>query len=129
MSTKQVIIPKHSVALIPTGVFLDLDKINNYYESANFVPPFLDLRIRSSLALKGVFLANGAGVIDSDYPDEIKVPLYNSTDEAFTVSEGDRIAQLLCTTTYRLKGNVIATMRKRSGGFGSTGGQDESLRV
>jgi dUTP pyrophosphatase len=37
----------------------------------------------------------GAGVIDSDYQGEIKVILYNLSDQPFNFSRGDRIAQLI----------------------------------
>ena len=47
----------------------------------------------SGLALKGINVA--AGVIDSDYQEEVKVLLVNHSDIQFEVKMGDRIAQLI----------------------------------
>lgn len=37
-----------------------------------------------------------AGVIDQDYRGELKVVLFNFSEEDFQVNKGDRIAQLIC---------------------------------
>ncbi len=46
---------------------------------------------RSGLAAKNS-IDVGAGVIDSDYRGEVKVLLFNFSDEDFSFNEGDRIA-------------------------------------
>jgi dUTP diphosphatase len=64
-----------------------------------------------------------AGVIDSDYRGEVKVVLVNHGREAFTISPGDRIAQLLVQRVERVafeRGPLDDTARGE-GGFGSTG--------
>merc|ERR1719319_237928 len=65
-----------------------------------------------------------AGVIDADYRGEVKVILYNTQDEAFTVKTGDRIAQLIleqiATPEVAVVEDLEASVRG-SGGFGSTG--------
>lgn len=38
----------------------------------------------------------GAGVIDSDYHGNVRVVLFNFSDECFHIMAGDRIAQLIC---------------------------------
>ena len=48
---------------------------------------------RSGLALKGIDVA--AGVIDSDYREEVKVLLVNHSDIQFEIKTGDCIAQLI----------------------------------
>lgn len=102
-------------AMIPTGMAISL-------ESANVVAV---LAARSGLAVKsGINLANGIGVIDSDYRGEICVGLYNSSDVPFTVRRGDRIAQLMFMPVYTA--NLIAVdaldeTARGAGGFGSTG--------
>ena len=46
---------------------------------------------RSGLAAKH-FIDVGAGVIDCDYRGEIKILLFNFSDEDFHVKKGERIA-------------------------------------
>lgn len=50
---------------------------------------------RSGLAINN-FIDVGAGVIDGDFRDEIKVVLFNHGSESFKIREGDKIAQLIC---------------------------------
>jgi dUTP pyrophosphatase len=78
---------------------------------------------RSSLAMKGI--AIGGGVIDSDYRGEIKVILFNFSEDPFHVTKGQRIAQLILTniTTLPIIHNGVEIEEKfvtRVGGFGST---------
>ena len=47
----------------------------------------------SRLALKGIDVT--AGVIDSDYQEEVKVLLVNHSDIQFEIKMGDHIAQLI----------------------------------
>lgn len=80
---------------------------------------------RSGLGVRhGVSLANGVGVIDSDYRGEIFVGLNNSGAEAYTINPGDRIAQLLFVPAFSARfvevDSLDATDRGK-GGFGSTG--------
>lgn len=79
---------------------------------------------RSGLALKnGICLANGVGLIDSDYRGELGVILQNNGGEPFKVQDGMRIAQLLIIPYEQMAfvvGNLNATNRGE-GGFGSTG--------
>lgn len=80
---------------------------------------------RSSLAAKyGIAPANCVGVIDWDYRGEIIVALHNSSNKAFTVNEGDRIAQLVITpvlTPQTQQTEELSQTDRGQGGFGSTG--------
>ena len=102
-------------AMIPTGMAIAL-------ENANVVAI---LAARSGLAVKsGINLANGIGVIDSDYRGEICVGLYNSSDVPFTVNRGDRIAQLMFMPVYTanlIEAESLDETARGAGGFGSTG--------
>ena len=102
-------------AMIPTGMAISL-------ENANVVAI---LAARSGLAIKsGINLANGIGVIDSDYRGEICVGLYNSSDVPFTVNRGDRIAQLMFMPVYTanlIEAASLDETARGAGGFGSTG--------
>ena len=80
---------------------------------------------RSGLAYKnGIALANGIGVIDSDYTGEVKAALINNSDVPFTVEKGMRIAQMMivpvavCTLTQV---DELEKTQRGAGGFGSTG--------
>lgn len=80
---------------------------------------------RSGLGIKhGITLSNGIGVIDSDYRGEITVGLRNVSDVPYTVTPGDRIAQLMfvpvLTVRFTESDTLDETVRGE-GGFGSTG--------
>jgi dUTP pyrophosphatase len=83
------------------------------------------LRPRSGLALKhGVTLPNTPATIDSDYRGELMVALINLGREAFQVTRGMRIAQMVIArvepVAFRLVSELPVTDRG-DGGFGSTG--------
>ena len=77
------------------------------------------------MALKyGVTMANGIGVIDSDYRGELKVLLHNSSQEDFVIQPGDRIAQLILLPVDLPQIQEVAELgdtQRGQGGFGSTG--------
>lgn len=105
-------------ALIPTGIAIALP-----------TPHLVALVFaRSGLAGKqGVHLANGVGVIDSDYRGEIKCALHNSGGEPFVVQPGTRIAQLVVTPVVAVRWrevNELPESGRGTGGFGSTGTRD-----
>ena len=80
---------------------------------------------RSSLAVKfGITLPNCVGVVDEDYRGEIIVPLINHGDKPYTISDGDRIAQLVITpieTPEVFESDALSDTARGEGGFGSTG--------
>ena len=101
-------------ALVPTGLRL---AIPEGYE--------VQLRPRSGLALKhGITLPNSPATIDADYRGPLGVIVMNAGQEVFTVSHGDRIAQMVVApvirASFRLAPDLGATARG-VGGFGSTG--------
>ena len=80
------IAPK-SVALIPTGVKVALDRW-----FACLVFP------RSSLPIKkGLMVANSVWIVDSDYRWEVHIQLYNFNDYEVRVDDMERIWQLMFT--------------------------------
>lgn len=80
---------------------------------------------RSGLAtLHGITMANGVGVIDSDYRGEVLVSLINTSGTPFTVRDGDRIAQFLLSPAPRFcfeEAEALDSTGRGDGGFGSTG--------
>ena len=127
-ASEEVVIYAGEIVLVPTGYYLDnttggsfcggvFSRVFN--EAVTNSNIFYLLAARSSLAYKkGLLLANGVGIIDSDYKDEIKVVLYNSTKETVIISKGERIAQLIPTNYLPIFPSLD---NERSGGFGSTG--------
>ena len=80
---------------------------------------------RSGLASKkGLAPANKVGVIDSDYRGEIMVALHNHGTLPQTISDGERIAQIVFAPYYAAEFSVVDELddtTRGSGGFGSTG--------
>ena len=103
-------------ALIPTGIAVAPE---------SQTPVVLLLYARSGLAVKhGIALANGVGVIDADYRGEIKVGLINHSAEPYTITHGERIAQMVVTPIFRAaftRVDELDDTARGSGGFGSTG--------
>lgn len=101
-------------ALVPTGFALALPADHE-----------AQVRPRSGLALKaGVTCLNSPGTIDCDYRGEVGVILVNHGSEPFTVSRGDRIAQLVVAPVSRAVWDEVERLddtARGAGGFGSTG--------
>jgi dUTP pyrophosphatase len=101
-------------AMIPTGIAIAL-------------PPGSEgqIRPRSGLAARhGVTVLNAPGTIDADYRGEIQVILVNIGTEAFMVTKGMRIAQLVIAPIQQVtlvESTGLDTTSRASGGFGSTG--------
>ena len=80
---------------------------------------------RSGLASKkGLRPANCVGVCDSDYRGEYIVMMYNDSDEPRTVSNGERIAQLVIMPFMQAEFEIcdeLPETARGEGGFGSTG--------
>ena len=78
---------------------------------------------RSGLSVK-YRLEVGAGCIDSGYTGEVKVHLYNHSDEDYKVNIGDKIAQLLTIPVnlnmYK-KVQFLEDSDRGEKGFGSSG--------
>ena len=108
-----VLIPgKH--ALVPTGLAIALPE---GFEA--------QVRPRSGLAAKhGVTVLNSPGTIDADYRGEISVILINHGAVPFTISRGERIAQMVIAPVARARLDPVGSLPETgrgSGGFGSTG--------
>ncbi len=91
------------------------------------IPPGYEAQIRprSGLALKsGITLANAPGTIDSDYRGPLGVILINLGQEDYTVSHGDRIAQMVIAPVVQAGFDLAENLddsARGGGGFGSTG--------
>ena len=101
-------------ALIPTGLRIQLP---HGYEC--------QVRPRSGLALKhGISLVNTPGTIDAEYRGEIGIIAINLSDTPYTISDGERIAQLVIKEYVRAEWQPVSTLdhtERGDGGFGHTG--------
>jgi len=109
-----VTIPARGLLAVPTGLVFAVPEGN-----------FLAIVARSSLPKRGLLVANGLGVLDSDYrgpEDEARVLLLNYTDAPVGVAAGERIAQAFIVGVPRVTFEPYAPGETASrGGFGSTG--------
>jgi dUTP pyrophosphatase len=102
--------------LVPTGLIIELPE---GYEA--------QVRPRSGLAYKnGISIVNAPGTIDADYRGEWGVLLINLSSEAFTVNDGDRIAQIVVSKCERVEWELVeaedlSETGRSAGGFGHTG--------
>lgn len=101
-------------AIIKTGLFIALP-----------IGFEAQVRPRSGLAAKkGITVLNSPGTVDADYRGEIGVILVNLSNENFTISDGERIAQLIIAKHERAQWKEVEVLdetERGSGGFGSTG--------
>jgi len=101
-------------ALIPTGIAIALPADCE-----------AQIRPRSGLALKhGLTLLNTPGTIDSDYRGEIQLIVINLGDKEYTLTRGERIAQMVFSRVYQpeiIEVDVLDGTDRGAGGFGHTG--------
>ncbi|MGV6830225.1 MAG: dUTP diphosphatase [bacterium] len=100
--------------IVKTGLYIELP-----------IGAEAQVRPRSGLAAKkGITVLNAPGTIDADYRGEIGVILVNLSNEAFEITNGERIAQLVIAKHERAEWNEVAQLSETArgaGGFGSTG--------
>jgi dUTP pyrophosphatase len=100
--------------LIPTGLYIALPA---GYEA--------QVRPRSGLALKhGITVLNAPGTIDADYRGELGVLLVNLSNEAFTINDGERIAQMVIARHEQatfVEVSELDDTERGAGGYGHTG--------
>ncbi len=108
-----VTIAPREIKIIPTGISVMAEK-----DTAVMI------YARSGLSTKyGISLANGVGVVDSDYRGEVGVALINNGNKDFTVENGMRIAQMVITpilTPDLIVSDELSETERGEGGFGST---------
>ena len=111
-ASEKIAIPPRERTLVSTGVRLEIPE--GY---VGLIWP------RSGLAVKkGIDC--GAGVIDSHYRGEVKVLLFNHSDNEFQIEPGDRIAQILIQKVERVEFHLVDQLNETArsdAGFGSTG--------
>ena len=100
--------------LVPTGLSVAFPE---KYE--------IQIRPRSGLAAKNnISVLNTPGTIDSDYRGEIKIILFNHSNDNFIINNNDRVAQMVLTPVIKMEleeTNELPESTRGKGGFGSTG--------
>jgi len=112
---KDIEIENGKVAKLSTGIKLEM--------TSNI---FASIRIRSSLAQKGILIPNSPALIDSDYRGEIYILVMNLSGANIQIRQGDRIAQLTFEEKVKItlrfkKGGSPSDSERGSKGFGSSG--------
>jgi len=116
-STEELWVQANSRLLVPTGLRFDIPE--NYE---------IQVRSKSGLALnQGLMVLNSPGTVDSGYQGEIKVIIFNTTNERIKIEKGQKIAQaVLCPVVNGkwvnlVKVEEIKEKDRNDKGFGSTG--------
>lgn len=81
------------------------------------------IRPRSGLSLKYGIVCM-LGTVDSDFTGEIGLIIFNLGDEPYTVTDGDRLAQMVICKVAKAEFEVVESLdetERGSGGFGHTG--------
>lgn len=115
-STEEVILKPFERRLVPTGLSFDIPE---GYE--------IQVRTKSGLALKqGLMVLNSPGTVDQGYTGEVKVILFNASNEQQKVEKGMKIAQGVLSSVE--SGKKVALIEdnfedkeRGANGFGSTG--------
>lgn len=101
--------------LIPSGIAL---YIADPSLAAVIIP-------RSGLGHKnGIVLGNLVGLIDSDYQGQVFISCWNRSNNPFTITVGERIAQLIIVPIVHAEFEIVnefASTARGAGGFGHTG--------
>jgi dUTP pyrophosphatase len=109
----RVVLSPGAMALIPLGFKA---RLPNGYEA--------QIRPRSGAAFKkGLGIPNAPGTVDSDFPDEWRVIVRNTTEHPLEITHGERIAQMVLHRYEVLpfRSGRVGVSTERMGGFGSTG--------
>ena len=110
-----IVVKSQQTVLIPTGISMHILDKNL---AATILP-------RSGLGHKhGIVLGNLVGLIDSDYQGQLYVSCWNRSKTDYSISIGDRIAQLVVMPVIQVKFTVVNEFnqsKRGEGGFGHSG--------
>lgn len=102
----------NQVKLIPTSLFLELDKNIE-----------AQVRPKSSISAKGILVH--FGTVDSDYRGEVQVVMQNLNQNGVEFEAGQKIAQIVFSEKTEVvleqTEDISNDTKRGAGGFGSTG--------
>lgn len=115
MLQEELVLEPGQTVLIPTGLAIH---VADPGLAALILP-------RSGLGHKhGIVLGNLVGLIDSDYQGELMVSCWNRGQNAFTITVGERLAQLVLVPVVQARFELVEHFddsQRGAGGFGHTG--------
>ena len=115
MLQEDLVLEPGQTVLIPTGLAIH---VADPSLAALILP-------RSGLGHKhGIVLGNLVGLINSDYQGELMVSCWNRGQTPFTVSVGERIAQLMLVPVVQAHFDIVDSFtetERGAGGFGHSG--------
>ncbi|MNZ68640.1 Deoxyuridine 5'-triphosphate nucleotidohydrolase [compost metagenome] len=115
MLQEELVLEPGQTVLIPTGLAIH---VADPGLAALILP-------RSGLGHKhGIVLGNLVGLIDSDYQGELMVSCWNRGQNAFTLTVGERLAQLVLVPVVQARFELVEQFddsQRGAGGFGHTG--------
>lgn len=115
-TTEEITIKKKTQVIVPSNLYVD----GRLAKDEMFM-----LTPRSSFFGKhSLLLTNSVGIIDSDYPNVVGFMYYNIGSKDVVLPSGEAIGQVIALKVLRNKFPTI--MKKRTGGYGSTSGSDQS---
>jgi dUTP pyrophosphatase len=116
-STIEYTLPAFGRALIPTGLKVSFDEGLE-----------LQIRPKSGLAInQGITVLNTPGTVDAGYTGEIKVIVFNTNNNDFTITKGMKVAQAVFAPVINgrfIKFENVTNIEEKdrgNNGFGSTG--------
>lgn len=116
-STEELWVQANSRLLVPTGLRFNIPE--NYE---------IQVRSKSGLALnQGLMVLNSPGTVDNGYQGEIKVIIFNTTNERIKIEKGQKIAQAVISPVLSgkwvnlVKVEELQEKDRNDKGFGSTG--------
>lgn len=114
LARQTITIEPQKIELVPANLIVEVPK--GY---------MLALVSRSSTPKKkGLLKPHSIGIIDQDYcgeQDELKIQVYNFSDQPTTVEKGEKIAQGVFIRVDKFEWNEVEQMNSvNRGGFGST---------
>lgn len=118
-SVEEVLIPAGSRYFVNTGISIEFVRPYNG-DCPDF---YFRIAPRSGMAFKnGIDVL--AGVCDESYRGDIKVGLYNTSDQPYKVNVGDKIAQIIqevCVLDNFVESSFVDATARGASGFGSSG--------
>jgi len=116
-ASEEVVIERFGRALVPTGISFEIPK--------DFE---IQIRPKSGLALNhGLTVLNTPGTVDEGYRGEVKVIVFNTNPEPYTITRGMKIAQAIVARCITGRWVILEKVEKlksadrNNNGFGSTG--------
>ena len=120
----------------PAGIFEDFENFSLFPNQAQKFTTGLRIFIedrfivgkiypRSGKGSLGIVLGNLTGIIDADYTGEIILSIWNRSEDAVTLTRGEKVAQILFESVYHPDFEFVsefsAATKRGQGGYGSSG--------